>query len=111
MTRRPARVERSHPARMDPVHLGVRSKTMHENDRLALAFIEKGDLDSIVLEARHGAGRDLLAETYAHLASTQSRLAHKFAPTTGEATLAACAVALGDPLRSSLERGIQTRKW
>ncbi len=41
------------PGRIDPVHVLARCKTMHEDDGIALAFVEIGDFNSAVVEARH----------------------------------------------------------
>ena len=45
--------QRRHPARIDPVHFLVGSKTVDEHDRLALPFVEIGDLDLTMREMRH----------------------------------------------------------
>src|ERR1700712_1391819 len=41
------------PGRIDPVHVLAGGKAMHENDRIALAFVEIGYFDSAVVETRH----------------------------------------------------------
>ena len=48
------------PGRIDPVHVLGRGKAVHENDRRALAFVEIGDFDCAVVEARHRAVRRLV---------------------------------------------------
>src|SRR5262249_21692592 len=41
------------PAGLHPVHLLGRGKAVDENDRLARALVEKGNLHGSVLKARH----------------------------------------------------------
>ncbi len=41
--------QRRDPAGMQPVHLLGRGKAVHQHDRLALPFVEIGDLDAVVL--------------------------------------------------------------
>ena len=41
------------PSGMNPIHFGIRAETVDEDDRLALAFVEKGDLDAVVRKALH----------------------------------------------------------
>jgi hypothetical protein len=48
--------QRRHPAGIDPVHLLVGGEAVHEHDRLALAFVEKGNVDVAMSEMRHAAG-------------------------------------------------------
>src|SRR2546425_1075194 len=45
--------QRRNPARIDPIHLGGRSETVHEDDRIALPFIEKRDFHALVLKTLH----------------------------------------------------------
>ena len=45
--------ERRDPARLHPVHLLVGRKAVHQDDRLALPFIEKRNLHRPVTKARH----------------------------------------------------------
>ena len=59
----PAIVERDHaparlaqmryPGRIDPVHVLGGGKAVHEDDRIALAFVEIGNLDPGIVEIRH----------------------------------------------------------
>jgi len=41
------------PGRIHPVHILGRRKAMHEQDRIALAFVEVGNLNSAVVKTRH----------------------------------------------------------
>src|SRR5262249_60298309 len=43
--------QRRDPAGMHPVDRGGRGEAVHQDDRLALPLVEKGDLDAAVLEA------------------------------------------------------------
>src|SRR5215831_2992626 len=45
--------KRRYPAGIDPVHFLVGSEAMDEGDRLALPFVEIGDLDLTMREMRH----------------------------------------------------------
>ena len=54
MTRRPAPRQRRDPAGLHPVHLLGGGEAVHQHDRLALARIEKGDLDRTVVKGCHG---------------------------------------------------------
>src|SRR5262245_32596973 len=45
--------QRRNPAGIDPIHVRSRSKTMHENDRLTLPFIEKCNFHAVVLKTLH----------------------------------------------------------
>src|SRR6516225_4889436 len=45
--------QRRYPARIEPIHFFVRRKAMDEHDRLALPFVEIGDLDITMSEMRH----------------------------------------------------------
>src|SRR5688572_8499072 len=47
--------QRRGPARAHPIHFFVGSKSMHKRNRVALAFIEKGDLDRAMLKSWHQA--------------------------------------------------------
>ena len=42
-----------HPGRIDPVHILGRGKAVHQNDGIALAFVEIGNLDPGIVETRH----------------------------------------------------------
>src|SRR5208282_5060100 len=53
----PGARERGHPAGKDPIHLLVGRKAMHEHNRLALAFVEKGNFHVVMREARHAVSR------------------------------------------------------
>ena len=62
--------ERTHPSGIDPVHLLGRGKAVHQDDGLALAFVEISDLDFAMSEIWHrfdplseGAGRGRLRAT------------------------------------------------
>src|SRR5713226_6292734 len=41
------------PGRIYPVHILGRRKAVHEQDRIALAFVEVGNLNSAVMKTRH----------------------------------------------------------
>src|ERR1700716_917272 len=41
------------PGRIYPVHILARGKAMHEQDRIALAFVEIGNFNSAVVKTRH----------------------------------------------------------
>ena len=41
------------PGRIDPVDVLARGKAVHEQDRIALAFVEIGNFDSAVVKTRH----------------------------------------------------------
>src|SRR5258707_12811953 len=41
------------PGRIDPVDVLARGKAMHEQNRIALAFVEIGNFNSAVVETRH----------------------------------------------------------
>src|ERR1700712_1684498 len=41
------------PGRIDPVNVLARGKAVHEDDRIALAFVEIGNFNSAVVETRH----------------------------------------------------------
>ena len=47
------RASASRPSRADPVHLLVGGKAVHQDDRIALALVEIGDLDVSVSESWH----------------------------------------------------------
>src|SRR5713101_4930810 len=51
--------QRRHPPRIDPIDFLGRGEAVHEHDRLAVAFVEKRDLDLAVPEALHG-GSDVI---------------------------------------------------
>src|SRR6267154_5617439 len=41
------------PGRIHPVHILGRRKAMHQQDRIAVAFVEVGNLNSAVVKIRH----------------------------------------------------------
>ena len=53
IARRPARVSVATQPGWTQLTAAVEAKPWIEHDRLALAFVEEGDLDAVVLEALH----------------------------------------------------------
>ena len=49
----PVLAQLRHPGRIHPVHILGRRKTVHQQDRIALAFVEVGNLNSAVMKTRH----------------------------------------------------------
>jgi hypothetical protein len=60
--------ERRDPAGIDPVHLFVGGKAVDEHDRLALPFVEIGDLHFAVHEIRHQATLSIRSTSHKDLA-------------------------------------------
>ena len=46
--------QRGDPARLNPVHCGIGGKAVNKHHRIAGAFVQESDLDSIVAEVLHG---------------------------------------------------------
>src|SRR5262249_32289675 len=65
--------QRRYPARRDPVHFLVGSKTMDEHDRLALPLVEIGNLDPTVREMRHASAYSRSARLCAKAAGKRGR--------------------------------------
>src|SRR5690242_1064842 len=49
----PCAREGRYPARRDPIDLFVRGEAVHEHNRLALPFIQKGDVEALMLKLWH----------------------------------------------------------
>src|SRR5262249_19020661 len=84
------------PAGIDPIDGGARGKAVNEHHRLALALVEKGDVDTVVAEALHrvrGAGA---RSAGCHRGETQ--------PLAGKARPAALAIAFGRALGGPFHR-------